>query len=274
MFPVHMFALNSSGRSAEGIIGGIRRCLCRGSPGGGVDEAMVGHARARRRMNPQTQLPGGSMTAYRMKVLLLMTTAVALNTGTANAADADHNQWWKTQQRYEVCTGHEDSPLYEAPASSSKNTKHLTTTLGYDGDIVHLEMGADGLPCNVQVEGVVLDSSQKQIGTFSANFPSCPSFVGVPQELAGNLYGIPEGTVMPAWDGTVNYSLNNGDVYTTERAWIFPTDLQDPLSPLAVLSTARVDGGSKKYQGAYGTVLTPDGYDGHGSLVVDMYVSK
>ncbi|MFM7204464.1 MAG: hypothetical protein ACKO6N_27130 [Myxococcota bacterium] len=83
-------------------------------------------------------------------------------------------------------------------------------------EVTRMELGPEGLPCLVEVEGAVLkrNGNQKPIGQFEAAFYDCPTYQPLPDELANNIFGIPAGTVMPAWDGTVTYFLKKGTLFT------------------------------------------------------------
>lgn len=139
----------------------------------------------------------------------------------------------------------------------------------YDTNVLEIEVNAEDIPCTVHVQGDVFNAKGKDIGDYEANFPNCPTLQPIPPELAGNAFGIPVGTEMPAWDGPVDYFLKKGDVNTFERAWIFPPDPNVPQS-LAVLSTGEILDGSDAYDDAVGQVVTPDGLDGVGSLIIDI----
>lgn len=157
----------------------------------------------------------------------------------------------------------------------AKSYKTYSFGLEFDTQIVHLVVGESGFPCEVHITGVVSEVEVEddgeieveEIGTLWGEFNACPSFQPLPGAVDPNLFGIPAGTVMPRWDGFVDYSFSDGTVYSDEGAFIFPTNPSDPLSPLGVLSTAVIDGGTGAYKGATGYINTPDGYDNHGSLL-------
>lgn len=162
-----------------------------------------------------------------------------------------------------------------ADAAQKSGTKKIKVDLLYDGDIVHLVVNEDGIPCEVTVVGDVLDKHGDDIGDFTAVFEECPDIAPIPEELGDNAFGIPVGTQMPRWQGEVIYDIDGqGVIFTWEDAWIFPTDPADPASPLAVLSVADVTGGTERFCGATGQIITPDGYDGQGALLGQIRVPK
>lgn len=164
----------------------------------------------------------------------------------------------------------------------AKSSKTYAIDLEFDTQIVHLVIGDSGFPCEVHITGVVTEVEEEddgeieveEIGTLWGEFNACPSFQPLPSAVGANIFGIPAGTQMPRWDGFVNYSFDDGTVYTDEGAFIFPTNPSDPLSPLGVLSTAVINGGTGAYKGATGYVNTPDGYDNHGSLLGSITVTR
>lgn len=165
--------------------------------------------------------------------------------------------------------------------TSAKTYKTYGIDLEFDTQIVHLVIGDSGFPCEVHITGVVSEVEDddgvievQQIGTLWGEFNACPSFQPLPSAVGANMFGIPAGTMMPRWDGFVDYSFTDGTVYTDEGAFIFPTNPSDPMSPLGVLSTAMIDGGSGAYKGATGYINTPDGYDNHGSLLGSITLVK
>ena len=157
------------------------------------------------------------------------------------------------------------TPDAQAPGRSSSEW-HLSFT----SRIVHMVMGEKNLPAEVKVEGEVLDAAGVQVGTFEGAFMQGAVFLPLPDALSRNRFGIPAGTVMPSWAGPVDYHLQWGTLRTAELAWIFPSDMANPQSPLAVLSVSDITGGTQKFESAAGTVVTPDGYDNHGSLQITL----
>lgn len=192
-----------------------------------------------------------------MNTSILILTGLGLTMGPQNLSDP-------------VINGPLEGSTILNAASDGALAKKTTVAvdLDYDSVIVNLQVGEEGIPCNVEVTGTILDLEGSPAGTFLAGFFKCPVFAPLPESLGDNIYGIPPGTEMPAWDGTVVYMVNGrGIMMAKERAFIFPTDPADPESPLAVLSVSTISSGTDSLKGAKGEILTPDGYDGLGSLI-------
>lgn len=146
--------------------------------------------------------------------------------------------------------------------------------LSFATHITHMVMGEGGLPFEVKVEGDVLDAQGAKVGTLTGEFMNGAAFLPLPDALSPNRFKVPAGTVMPAWKGEVDYHLTWGVLKTFETAWIFPSDMSDPKSPLCVLSQSDITGGTGHFVNATGSVLTHDGFDDKGSLDINISLPR